>query len=80
VIDRLKLADLHQINPLKIACGKMIRKKFCKLGKTDKWTELKETSPQLAFSAIEGPCTGVHSDDTTSGSGSSSDSSDSDSS
>jgi hypothetical protein len=80
VIDRLKLADLHQINPLKAACGKMIRKKFSKLGKTDKWTELKETSPQLAFSALEGPYTRVYYD-TTSSSGSSSDSnSDSDSS
>jgi hypothetical protein len=68
VFDRLELANIHQISTLKSACGKKIRRNLTELKKTDKWNELKEASPKLAFSVLEGfpnegTCTCPHSDD-----------------
>jgi hypothetical protein len=54
VFDRLALADLYQIDSLKYACGKMIRKYRKKLKETNEWIRLKESSPQLVISILEG--------------------------
>jgi hypothetical protein len=53
VFDRLELAELHQIDSLKSACGQIIRKNLKELKETDKWAKLKETSPQLVIAVLE---------------------------
>jgi hypothetical protein len=53
VFDRVELADLYQIKALFSSCGKLIRRNLKMLKKEAKWPDLKNKSPDLAFSILE---------------------------
>jgi hypothetical protein len=53
VFDRVELADLYQIKALFSSCGKLIRRNLKMLKKEAKWLDLKNKSPDLAFSILE---------------------------
>jgi hypothetical protein len=52
VFDRLELANLHQLDGMKYACGKMIMSNLGELKDTNKWAELNGTSKSDILEAM----------------------------